>query len=187
MRHLEAIAVEKPWGRTDIPLDFGDFDGRRIGEIWFTCPDNPNAPIMIKFLFTSERLSIQVHPGDDAARAAGYPRGKGECWLVFDAGPDAELGVRPRVETTAETLRTAALDGSIIDRIDWRTARPDDFVYNRAGTLHAIGAGLIVVEVQQMLGLNTSHVSGPSPQSRRISFAVRRAIAQDPPVVALLR
>src|SRR3990167_8334122 len=82
LRHLEAIAVEKPWGRTDIPLDFGDFDGRRIGEIWFTRPDNPDAPIMIKFLFTSERLSIQVHPGDDAAQAAGYPRGKDECWLV---------------------------------------------------------------------------------------------------------
>src|SRR3990167_2429811 len=149
LRHLEAIAVEKPWGRTDIPLDFGDFDGRRIGEIWFTRPDNPDAPIMIKFLFTSERLSIQVHPGDDAAQAAGYPRGKDECWLVLDAGPDAELGVGLRAETTAETLRTAALDGSIVDMIDWRVAHPDDFVYNRAGTIHAIGAGLIVVEVQQ--------------------------------------
>lgn len=149
LRHLEAIAVEKPWGRTDIPLDFGDFYGRRIGEIWFTRPDNPNALIMIKFLFTSERLSIQIHPGDDAAQAAGYPRGKDECWLVLDAGPDAELGVGLRAETTAETLRTAALDGSIVDMVDWRTARTDDFVYNRAGTIHAIGAGLIVVEVQQ--------------------------------------
>jgi len=149
LRHLEAIAVEKPWGRTDIPLDFGDFYGRRIGEIWFTRPDNPNAPIMIKFLFTSERLSIQIHPGDDAAQAAGYPRGKDECWLVLDAGPDAKLGVGLRAETTAETLRTAALDGSIVDMVDWRTARTDDFVYNRAGTIHAIGAGLIVVEVQQ--------------------------------------
>ena len=149
LTRLETLVVEKPWGRTDIPEDFGNFGGRRIGEIWFAHPDGIAAPIMVKFLFTSERLSIQVHPGDEAGRAAGYPRGKEECWLVLDAQPGAELGVGLKVETTREALHDAALDGSIVDMIDWRPATAGDFVYNRAGTIHAIGAGLIVVEVQQ--------------------------------------
>lgn len=146
---LPTRIVEKPWGRTDIPLSFGDFGGRRIGEIWFEDPDGDLAPLMVKFLFTTERLSIQVHPDDDAARAAAMPRGKEECWLVLDAQDDAELGVGLKAPSSAEALRNAALDGSIVDLIDWRPARAGDFIYNAAGTIHAIGAGLMVVEVQQ--------------------------------------
>lgn len=149
LTRLEAIVVEKPWGRTDIPAAFGDFGGRRIGEIWFSNPAGDDAPIMVKFLFTSERLSIQVHPDDEAAQAAGFPRGKEECWLILDAEPGAELGVGLNIETTREALHDAALDGSIVDMIDWRPSKTDDFVYNRAGTIHAIGPGLTVVEVQQ--------------------------------------
>lgn len=149
MTRLETIVVEKPWGRTDIPKDFGDFGGRRIGEIWFSNPAGDDAPIMVKFLFTSERLSIQVHPDDEAAQAAGYPRGKEECWLILDAQPGAELGVGLNRASGREELHAAALDGSIVDMIDWRPSKTDDFVYNRAGTIHAIGPGLTVVEVQQ--------------------------------------
>lgn len=149
LTRLETIIVEKPWGRTDIPAAFGDFGGRRIGEIWFANPAGDDAPIMVKFLFTSERLSIQVHPDDAAAQAAGYPRGKEECWLILDAQPGAELGVGLNTETTRDALHDAALDGSIVDMIDWRPSKTDDFVYNRAGTIHAIGPGLTVVEVQQ--------------------------------------
>src|SRR5690606_12773949 len=149
LTRLETIVVEKPWGRTDIPADFGDFAGRRIGEIWFANPAGVDAPIMVKFLFTSERLSIQVHPDDEAARAAGFPRGKEECWLILDAQPGAELGVGLNHETAREPLHDAALDGSIVDMIDWRPSKENDFVYNRAGTIHAIGGGLTVVEVQQ--------------------------------------
>lgn len=149
LTRLQTLVVEKPWGRTDIPDAFGDFGGRRIGEIWFAHPAGDDAAIMVKFLFTSERLSIQVHPGDAAAQAAGFPRGKEECWLVLDADPNAELGVGLTAPTTREALHDAALDGSIVDMVDWRPTKPGDFVYNRAGTIHAIGAGLTVVEVQQ--------------------------------------
>lgn len=149
LTRLQKITVEKPWGRTDIPRDFGDFGNRRIGEIWFAHPAGDAAPIMVKFLFTSERLSIQVHPDDTAAQAAGFARGKEECWLILDAEPDAELGVGLTAPTTREALHAAALDGSIVDMIDWRPSKADDFVYNRAGTIHAIGGGLTLVEVQQ--------------------------------------
>jgi mannose-6-phosphate isomerase len=149
VRRLPRLVVEKPWGRDDIPSEYGDFGGRRIGEIWFAHPDGDTAPLMVKFLFTSERLSIQVHPDDDAAKAAGQARGKDECWLVLAAAPEAELGVGLTGATDRDMLRAAALDGSIVDLVDWRPAAKDDFVYNPAGTIHAIGAGLTVVEVQQ--------------------------------------
>lgn len=149
LQRLEKIVVEKPWGRTDIPKEFGEFGGQRIGEIWFAHPDGDAAPFMIKFLFTSERLSIQVHPDNAAAQAAGLPRGKEECWLVLDARPGAELGVGLNGEITREELHDAALDGSIVDRIDWRRSKTNDFVYNQAGTIHAIGPGLTIVEIQQ--------------------------------------
>lgn len=149
LTRLETIVVEKPWGRTDISADFGDFGGRRIGEIWFAHPAGDDASIMVKFLFTSERLSIQVHPDDEAARAAGFPRGKEECWLVLDAQPGAELGIGLDRQSSRAELHAAALDGSIVDMVDWRPSQTDHFVYNRAGTIHAIGGGLTVVEVQQ--------------------------------------
>jgi mannose-6-phosphate isomerase len=149
LTRLETIVVEKPWGRTDIPRAFGEFGERRVGEIWFSHPAGTDAPIMVKFLFTSERLSIQVHPDDSAAQAAGFPRGKEESWLILDASADAELGVGLNRDTTHAAIRDAALDGSIVDMIDWRPSKANDFVYNRAGTIHAIGGGLIVVEVQQ--------------------------------------
>src|SRR3546814_1149909 len=104
---------------------------------------------MVKFRFTSERLSIQVHPDDEATAAASYPRGKEECWLVLDAEPGAQLGVGLNTATTRETLHRAALDGSIVDLVDWRAAHANDFVYNQAGTIHAIGAGLTVVRSEE--------------------------------------
>ncbi len=146
---LRTRIVEKPWGRTDIAAAFGDFGGRRIGEIWFEHPAGDAAPLMVKFLFTSERLSIQVHPDDEAAQAFGCPRGKDECWLVLDATPDAELGAGLARDSSIDELRSAAEAGTIERLIDWRAARTGDFVYNAAGTIHAIGPGLTVIEVQQ--------------------------------------
>ena len=150
---LPTKIVEKPWGRTDIPPAFGDFGGKRIGEIWFEDPAGAAAPLMVKFLFTSERLSIQVHPDDAAAQAYGHPRGKEECWLVLDAAPDAELGVGLVRDSSTAELRTAAEAGSIERLIEWRAAKAGDFIYNSAGTIHAIGPGLTVVEVQQNVDL----------------------------------
>ncbi len=146
---LPIRVVEKPWGRNDIPPCFGVKNGLRVGEIWFEHPAGATAPLMVKFLFTSERLSIQVHPGDATARTLGYPRGKEECWLVLSAETDSELGVGLTRATTTDALRAAAETGTVEAMIDWRPAKAGDFVYNSAGTIHAIGSGLTLVEVQQ--------------------------------------
>src|SRR5262249_13298778 len=106
-----------------------------------------------KFLFTSERLSIQVHPDDPAARAAGHPRGKDEAWLVLGADAGATIGLGLTHAVSREALRAAALDGSVEGLIDWRPVQTGDCFYSPAGTIHALGAGLTVLEIQQNLDL----------------------------------
>ena len=197
---LTTRIVEKPWGRTDVPAAFGAFDGRRIGEIWFEDARGTPHPLMVKFLFTSERLSVQVHPDDAAARAAGFPCGKEECWLVLDAAADAELGVGLIAPQSRDTLHAAAADGRIVDMVDWRRAKKGDFVYNQSGTIHAIGAGLTVVEVQQNVdrtwrlydygrprelhldaGLAVAHrAPRPDPRDRAVDAAQSATLVEGP-------
>ena len=151
-RSLKAVAVERVWGRRELPPGFPSAPGAEpIGEIWFEAP--PEAPLLVKYLFTSERLSIQVHPGDDAARAKGYPRGKDEAWYVIDAEPDAVIGLGLIRDVSPDELRAAALDGSIETLLDWKPARTGDVFYSPAGTVHAIGAGIALIEIQQNLDL----------------------------------
>lgn len=144
---LEARMVEKPWGRAKLPPPFGDTGGRRIGEIWFEGP--AGLPLLAKYIFTSEKLSIQVHPDDAAARARGLPRGKSECWFILEAEPGAVLGLGLARETTREALRAAAEDGGIEALIDWVPVAAGDFFFVPAGTVHAIGAGIALLEFQQ--------------------------------------
>lgn len=152
---LPTKRVAKPWGRHDLWPGFENPapDEEPIGEIWFPSPTGDDPELLIKYLFTSEKLSVQVHPDDDGARARGYPRGKDEAWLVLAAEPDSTIALGPKQPLSAEKLRAAALDGSIVDLLDWRSVKAGDFIYSPAGTVHAIGAGLTVIEIQQNLDL----------------------------------
>ncbi|HUD92121.1 class I mannose-6-phosphate isomerase [Sphingobium sp.] len=141
--------VEKPWGRDDIPANYGATHGQRIGEVWFTGPESLAQPLLVKYLFTSARLSIQVHPDDDQAQARGLAGGKSECWYVLDTQGDARLGIGLRRPIDTDRLRAAVIDGSIEELMDWKPVRSGSFYYIPAGTIHAIGGGLTLVEVQQ--------------------------------------
>ena len=149
VRKLHTKYVEKPWGRDTLPALFPDGGDKRIGEVWFDGPAGEHPPLLVKYIFTSERLSIQVHPTDAQGRARGLPGGKTECWYILDAEPDARLGIGTHEPLSGEALRAAALDGSIETLMDWKTVRPGDFFFIPAGTVHAIGAGVSLVEVQQ--------------------------------------
>lgn len=147
---LREHRVFKPWGRTDIPDRFGGPTDERLGEIWFQREDGrEDDPLLVKYLFTSERLSVQVHPDDAAAKAAGHVRGKDEAWVVLGADAGSCIGLGLRKPLPQAELRAAALDGSIVEMLDWRTVGPGDAYYSPAGTLHSIGAGLTLLEVQQ--------------------------------------
>lgn len=146
---LPIRTVEKVWGRDALPAPFVAPEGRRIGEIWFEPPaDLPE--LLVKYLFTSEKLSVQCHPDDDQAEAAGLGRkGKEECWLVVAAEPGATLGIGFHDTLTADELRAAALDGSIEEKLVWHPVQAGDFFYIPANTVHAIGPGCSIIEIQQ--------------------------------------
>ena len=146
---LKKHLVEKPWGRTDVPPEFGLLSGRRVGEIWYGADTEEPLPILVKWLFTSERLSIQVHPDDAQAQARGMPSGKEECWFVVDAEPDAVIGIGTKRPLSGEELYAASLSGEIEGLMDWKKVSAGDYFYIPAGTVHAIGAGISLVEVQQ--------------------------------------
>ena len=149
IHRLVAHAIEKPWGRTDIPSHIAPNDGRRIGEVWFSPERSSNLPLLVKYIFTSENLSVQVHPNDEQAQQRGMSGGKSECWFVLDAAPDARLGIGTCQDLTSEELRDAALDGSIETLMEWKPVKPGSFYYIPAGTVHAIGGGVTLVEIQQ--------------------------------------
>lgn len=146
---LERQFVEKPWGRDDLPPEFGAHGGHRIGEIWYNGTGQTPLPLLVKWMFTSEKLSIQVHPSDADAHRRGLLSGKEECWYIVDAEPGAVLGIGTKQPLTAEELRTASLTGEIEQLVDWKPVKAGDFYYIPAGTVHAIGAGITLVEVQQ--------------------------------------
>lgn len=146
---LATKIVEKPWGMDALPPRFNVPVGKRIGEVWFEPP--PQMPdVLVKYIFTSEKLSVQVHPSNEQAAALGEREsGKEECWLVIDAEPGATLGIGFTEEVDTETVRRAALDGTIEQMMQWHPVRPGDFFYIPAGTVHAIGAGVSLIEIQQ--------------------------------------
>ena len=154
-RKLTEKRVEKVWGRRDLPEMFGGHYGGEepLGEIWFEDPAAEDAELLVKYLFTSEKLSIQVHPDDQAATRSGHLRGKDEVWIILKAEPGATIGIGLREPVSREQLRKAALDGSIEQLVDWRAAAAGDILYSPAGTIHALGPGLTLIEVQQNVDL----------------------------------
>jgi len=147
--NLPIRLVEKPWGVDRLPPPFATPDGQRIGEIWFEPP--PELPqLLVKYIFTSEPLSVQSHPTDAQTLAEGLGRqGKEECWYIIHAEPDAKLGIGFIEDIDGETMRHAALDGSIEHLLKWFPVKPGDFFYIPANTVHAIGAGIGLIETQQ--------------------------------------
>jgi mannose-6-phosphate isomerase len=151
---LASRHVERIWGRRDLAGAFAppaEAASEPIGEIWFE--DAAGAALLVKYLFTSERLSIQVHPDDAAARAQGFPRGKDEAWYVLSAEPGADIGLGLTRRVSRDALRAAARDGSIEHLLDWRPVKAGEVFYSPAGTIHAIGGGLSLIEIQQNLDL----------------------------------
>ncbi|NQX93354.1 MAG: class I mannose-6-phosphate isomerase [Erythrobacter sp.] len=145
-RQLPTRLVEKVWGRANLPPPFEAPANTRIGEIWFEPP--PEMPdLLVKYLFTSEKLSVQVHPSVVNAKAG--EAGKEECWLVLDAKPGARLAIGFDESHSAAAIEAAARDGSIEDLLTWHEVASGDIFYLPAGTVHAIGPGLALVEVQQ--------------------------------------
>lgn len=154
-------------------------DGEPIGEVWLTgemCAANTGPlagfslkditakhgrallgknygdgefPLLVKLLFPKEKLSVQVHPDDAMAQRYGEPRGKTECWYALDAEPGAHvaLGIRPGV--TPEQVRAGIESSRLEDLLELVPVQKNDMLFVDAGTVHAMGPGVVILETQQ--------------------------------------
>jgi len=120
VRKLNERRLEKIWGRRDLPEMFGGTYGGEepLGEIWFEHSDAAEVELLVKYLFTSEKLSIQVHPDDEAAIRAGHKHGKDEAWIVLEAETGATIGIGLRERASRE--QCAGRHGTVPSRI-WST------------------------------------------------------------------
>lgn len=152
IEHARARAVTKPWGVEDLrPWSNAGHDGSAIGEILYerTCNGAAVPALLLKLLFTSQPLSIQVHPDDAFAHAMGLANGKTEAWYVLTAAPDAKVALGLSRRLTPQELREAIDDDSIADLIVWHAVSANDVIFVPGRTIHTIGAGLIIAELQQ--------------------------------------
>jgi mannose-6-phosphate isomerase len=166
---------ERVWGRRDLrPWYASTGTTELVGEAWLTGPaciveTGPLAgqtlasvvvaagevlgaaefPLLVKILFPNEKLSVQVHPDDAHAQAMGQPRGKTECWYVLEAEPGAAVALGLRDGATPETVKAAVADGTMEQLMNWVPVSVGEMIFVDAGTVHAIGPGVVLLETQQ--------------------------------------
>jgi mannose-6-phosphate isomerase len=106
-------------------------------------------PLLVKLLFPSEKLSVQVHPDDAMARAMGFERGKTECWYVLEAEAGATIALGLGEGVTAKAVRSAVEAGTLEELLEWVPVEAGEMVFVDAGTVHSIGPGVVLLETQQ--------------------------------------
>ncbi|MGC1784115.1 MAG: type I phosphomannose isomerase catalytic subunit [Acidobacteriaceae bacterium] len=142
----------------DSVVDSGPLAGRKFADVFrdyaaeLVGADDGHAerfPLLMKVLFPQEKLSVQVHPGDAMARKYGEPHGKTECWYVLEAEPGAAVALGLRRGTTLEQVRAAIAGNTLEDLLQWVPVEKGDMIFVDAGTIHAIGPGVVLLETQQ--------------------------------------
>jgi mannose-6-phosphate isomerase len=134
----------------------GPLGGRTLHELWTQqreeifgdLADTPRFPLLIKILDAQEKLSLQVHPPENiASKLGGEP--KSEFWYVAAANPNAEIFVGFREPITRDTFEEKLRNGTVIDYIHKIAVQSGDAIFLPAGRVHAIGAGNLLIEIQQ--------------------------------------
>ncbi len=140
----------------------GEHMGKTLDEVLKTHPEylgshpgkEGELPILIKFIDAKENLSVQVHPDDAYAREKeNGSRGKSEAWYILDASKDAEIIYGFTHDISEEGLRSSMEQGTVGKYLQRVRVRKDDVYYIEAGTVHAIGAGILLAEIQESSNL----------------------------------
>jgi mannose-6-phosphate isomerase len=141
-----------PWSGTSLEALARNCASSLLGQVPPHPSGQPVFPLLIKFLFTTDKLSVQVHPPDSRA-AQEKSWGKSEMWHVLHAEPGARLAVGFRKNHSLLSqpgqLRSAVAGGAIEQELDWTSVKVGDTFFVPAGTVHAIGGGLVICEIQQ--------------------------------------
>jgi mannose-6-phosphate isomerase len=133
---------ERVWGRTRLAPWYPD-SATPIGEAWFL--SRRELPLLVKLIFTSQRLSVQVHPDDGESG----PRGKTEMWHILEAAPGAAIAMGFREPLTRQRLWQATRTGEVERLLHWAPVKAGETYLIPAHTVHAIGAGIVLCEIQQ--------------------------------------
>jgi mannose-6-phosphate isomerase len=123
-----------------------EFGRELVGE---AARDPNRFPLLLKFLFPHEKLSVQVHPDDEAARRVGEPWGKTECWYVAHAKPGAQIGLGLKAGVTRQQFEKAIQENRAEELLNWINVFPGEMIYVAGGTVHTLGPNSIIVETQQ--------------------------------------
>ena len=161
---------ERVWGRRDLRPWYTDTGTTElVGEAWLTGPEcvvetgelegrtfasvaqdlGGEFPLLVKLLFPNEKLSVQVHPDDAQAQTFGEVRGKTECWYVLEAEPGAAVALGLKDGAGKEQVAAAIADGTMESLMEWVPVSVGDMLFVDAGTVHAIGPGVVLLETQQ--------------------------------------
>jgi mannose-6-phosphate isomerase len=135
-----------PWSGTEL-IELCHRFGREL--VGAATPDCGRFPLLAKFLFPHDKLSVQVHPDDETAHRFGLPCGKTECWYIVQAEPDARVAVGLLPGTTRQEFERSIQEHRAEALLNWITPAAGDMIYVEAGTVHTLGPGSIIVETQQ--------------------------------------
>lgn len=140
-------------------IDGGKFDGMRLDEViektgleklaGTNCLKFPYFPVLIKLIDAYDNLSVQVHPDDEYARRVENEFGKTEIWYVLDAIDDAELIYGFKEKITKDEFRDAIENNTLLSKLNSVKVKKGDLFFIEAGTVHAIGKGALIAEIQQ--------------------------------------
>jgi len=157
------VPTEEPVGEAwlsgdDSVVDSGPLSGQKFSSVFAHHREDllgPGAehavrfPLLMKVLFPQDKLSVQVHPDDAMARAHGEPHGKTECWYALDAKPGAKVALGLQPGTTQADVQAAIQSNTLEDLLRWVPVQKGDMIFVDAGTVHAIGPGVTLLETQQ--------------------------------------
>jgi mannose-6-phosphate isomerase len=161
---------ERVWGKRDLQPWYADTGTTElVGEAWLTGPQcvvetgalagrtlaslatelGGEFPLLVKLLFPAEKLSVQVHPDDAQAQKLGETRGKTECWYVLEAEPGATIALGLKDGVGVSDVKGAVAAGTLEELVEWVPVSVGDMLFVDAGTVHAIGPGVVLLETQQ--------------------------------------
>lgn len=142
----------------DCVVDTGELAGKTLDAVFHECREEllgesgahqERFPLLMKVLFPREKLSVQVHPGDEMARQHGEPHGKTECWYVLDAEPEAAVALGLRPGTSLPDVKDAIENKTLENMLQSVPVKKGEMIFVDAGTVHAIFPGVVMLETQQ--------------------------------------
>jgi len=164
----------------DCVIETGEWAGQRFADVVkkhaaeiLGGAGGSEFPLLLKLLAPREKLSLQVHPDDIFAQQKGYPRGKTECWYVLDAVPGAAIALGLKDGADNEAVREAIADNTMEELMAWLPVHEGEMIFVDAGTVHAIGPGVTLLETQQTCDITYRLYDYGRPRELHVEDALR--------------